>query len=169
METSLPPQPAKVYSPLGPSGLGGWLVLVQIGLIVTIFKVVLQLVNYNLPSFGREYWGVLASPQGELYHPLWAPALIFEAAANGVLLLLAVLTLILFYQKKALMPRMIILLYTINLLIVIIDYALLRNIPMAFEFDDGSTLRGLVRAVLTCALWIAYFRKSVRVRNTFVR
>lgn len=169
METSLQPQPAKVYSPLGPSGLGGWLVLVQIGLIATILKAVLNLVNSSIPSFSQEYWGMLASPEGQLYHPLWAPAFIFEAAANGVLILLAVFTLILFYQQKALMPRMIILFFSFNLLIGIVAYIFYLNLPIPDEIEDGTALRSLIRGVLTCAIWIPYFRKSVRVRNTFVR
>lgn len=100
VEINVQPASPQTYPPLRPSGLGGWLVLVQIGLVATLFQVSLQLINYNIPSFGREYWDLLASPQGEMYHPLWAPAFIFEAAANGVLLLLTIFTLILFYQKR---------------------------------------------------------------------
>lgn len=100
VEINVQPSSPPNYPPLRPSGLGGWLVLVQIGLIATLIQVSYQLLNYNIPSFSQEYWGILASPQGEMYHPLWAPVIIFEAAANGVLLLLTVFTLILFYQKR---------------------------------------------------------------------
>lgn len=168
MEIEVQKEP-RSYAPLGPSGLGGWIVLVQIGLIATLFQVALQLLNYNLPSFGPEYWNILASPQGEMYHPLWAPLIVFEAAANVLLLVLAVFTLVLLYRKKALLPRVIILLYSANLLIGIIDYILIMNIPVASELEDGSSLRDLIRAALTCALWVAYFRKSERVKNTFIR
>ncbi|ETT32864.1 hypothetical protein C162_31384 [Paenibacillus sp. FSL R7-269] len=168
VEINVQPASPQTYPPLRPSGLGGWLVLVQIGLVATLFQVSLQLINYNIPSFGREYWDLLASPQGEMNHPLWAPAFIFEAAANGVLLLLTIFTLILFYQKKARLPRMMILLYSVNLLIGIIDYVLVMNIPVASELQDGSSMRDLIRAVFTCALWTAYFRKSERVRYTFI-
>ncbi|AIQ70823.1 DUF2569 domain-containing protein [Paenibacillus graminis] len=162
-------QESKVYIPHGPSGLGGWLVLVQIGLIATLFLVALQLLNYNLPSFNPEYWDILTSKEGELYHPLWAPLIIFEAASNVLLLLLCVFTLVLFYQKKALLPRMIILLYCINLLISVIDYTLSLNIPLINEMGGVNGIRDLLRSLFTCIIWVAYFRKSERVANTFVQ
>ncbi|WP_260865857.1 DUF2569 domain-containing protein [Paenibacillus xylanexedens] len=40
---------------------------------------------------------------------------------------------------------------------------------MARELEDGSGLTGIVRLVITCAIWIPYFIKSERVRNTFIR
>ncbi|KWX74573.1 DUF2569 domain-containing protein [Paenibacillus jilunlii] len=160
---------SKAYIPLGPSGLGGWLVLVQIGMIAMLFSLVLKLLNYNLPSFNAEYWGMLASKEGELYHPLWAPLIVFEAIANLLLLVLCVFTLVLFYQKKALLPRVIILLYCSSLFISVIDYIFLLNIPLARETSGGRSTRTLVRSVITCVIWLAYFRKSERVSNTFVR
>ncbi|WP_379159276.1 DUF2569 domain-containing protein [Paenibacillus sp. sgz5001063] len=159
----------KVYAPLGPSGLGGWLVVVQMGLIATMVMLGLQILNYNLPSFQPEYWDTLTSKQGELYHRLWAPVIIFEAAANVLLLLLCVFTLVLFYQKKALLPRMIILFYFSSLAMGIIDYIFLLNIPLAREMGQGENVRDLVRGVFTCIIWTSYFRKSERVANTFVR
>ncbi|WP_157794012.1 DUF2569 domain-containing protein [Paenibacillus donghaensis] len=162
-------QESKAYIPFGPSGLGGWLVLVQIGLIITLFRVTLQLLNYNLPSFNAEYWDVLTSKQGELYHPLWGPMIVFETASNLLLLLFSVFSLVLFYRKKATLPRMIILLFCGNLLIGIIDYIFLLNIPLLRETGQGSSIRDLVRAALICATWVTYFRKSERVENTFVR
>ncbi|AIQ60655.1 hypothetical protein PBOR_29735 [Paenibacillus borealis] len=63
------------------------------------------------------------------------------------------------------MPRVIILLYSANVLIGIIDYILIMNIPVARGLEDGSSLRDLIRAALTCALWMAYFRKLERVKK----
>lgn len=162
-------QESKKYNPFGPSGLGGWLVLVQIGLIATLFMVAFQLLNYNLPSFSPEYWDILTSVQGELYHPLWAPLIVFEAASNVLLLLLCIFSLVLFYQKKALLPRVIILFYCSSLLISLIDYIMLLNIPLSREVSEGSGIRNLIRSAFTCAIWVTYFLKSERVRNTFVR
>lgn len=159
----------QAYAPLGPSGLGGWLVLVQIGLIATLFTVSFQLLSNNIPSFSAEYWDILASKEGQLYHRLWAPLIIFEAAANMLLLLMSVVTLVLFYRKKAIFPRVMILLYIFNLFISVTDYIFILNIPLARETGEGSGLRSIVRAVFTSLIWVAYFRKSDRVKNTFVR
>ncbi|QSF47941.1 DUF2569 domain-containing protein [Paenibacillus tianjinensis] len=149
--------------------MGSWLILVQIGLIATLVLVAAQLLNYNLPSFQSEYWDIATSKQGELYHPLWATLLVFEASANLLLLLFNVVTLVLFYRKKSILPRIIILLYCCNLLIAIIDYILQLNIPLIRETGQGSNLRDLIRTGFTCMIWVSYFLKSERVANTFVR
>lgn len=64
---------------------------------------------------------------------------------------------------------MMIILYSVNLLIGIVDYVLVMNIPVASELEDGSSMRDLIRALFTCVIWTAYFRKSERVRYTFIR
>jgi magnesium-transporting ATPase (P-type) len=157
------------YRPLGISGLGGWLILVHIGLYLTIIMLVVQLFQYLVPSLTTETWKLLTSKQSDYYHAWWGPVLIFETVYNVLFLIFSVYTLITFYRKKSIFPRLMIMFYSVSLAVGIIDYLLLLQIPMAVELEDGSSLKGIGRSVLTCAIWIPYFIKSVRVHNTFVR
>lgn len=163
-----PEKEQNMHLPLGVSGLGGWLVLVQIGLYLTIVMLILQIAVYNLPSFLGETWQLLTSKESLYYDPLWKPLLIFEAVYNVAFFFFTIYILVQFYRKKSMVPRLMIIFYGVSLVIGIVDFIFLNQIALAKELEDGSSIRDLFRSVLTCLIWIPYFLKSVRVRNTFV-
>lgn len=151
------------------SGLGGWLVLVQIGLYFSLISFLVQLFQYSLPAVAPETWNMITSKNSEFYHPLWRPLLIFEITYNILFLLFIVYILVNFYRKKSIVPRLMIIIYSVTVLIGIIDTVILNQIPMAAELEDGSSYREIFKSLVTCAIWIPYFLKSYRVKNTFVR
>ncbi|WP_409347219.1 DUF2569 family protein [Paenibacillus sp. MBLB4367] len=71
--------------------------------------------------------------------------------------------------KKNIFPKLMIIFYSASLAIGLIDFLLMSLIPMASELQDGSSIKDIVRSAITCFIWIPYFRKSVRVANTFVK
>ncbi|MEK4661734.1 DUF2569 domain-containing protein [Priestia sp. FSL H7-0729] len=168
MEPHIPEQKTD-YRPLGVSGLGGWLILIQIGLFLTVILLAVQLFQQIIPTFTTETWEMLTFKQSDYYHPLWGPVLIFEMVYNTLFLLFSVYTIFAFYSKKAILPRLMIIFYGLSLIVGIIDYLLLLQIPLAKELEDGSSIRDIAKSVITCAIWIPYFIKSERVHNTFVR
>ncbi|WP_438449235.1 DUF2569 domain-containing protein [Gorillibacterium sp. sgz5001074] len=157
------------YRPLGRSGLGGWLILVQIGLYFSMFLLAIQLLQHSLPAFATQTWEVLTSKQSEYYHPLWGPTIIFEAVFNAASFIFCVYLLINLYKKKTIFPRLMIIFYSVSLAVGIMDYLLILQIPLTRELDDGSLLRDLMKSGVRCAIWIPYFLKSERVHNTFVK
>ncbi|WP_369417976.1 DUF2569 domain-containing protein [Cohnella mopanensis] len=157
------------YLPLGISGLGGWLVLVQIGLYATLLLLFVQFFNTTIPAFSPDIWGVLTDKQSAVYDPLWAPALVYEALYNVLMFAFCIYCLINLYSKKTIFPRLMIIGYSSGLIFGIIDYVLITQIPLANELEDGSLMRSILRAALSCAIWIPYLLKSERVHNTFVR
>lgn len=169
METNaFAPEPQPKRHPSIISGLGGWLVLVQIGLYGTLLLQVVQLFRYTVPALLPEMWGAVTSPQSELYDPLWAPTLLFELAVNVSLPLFCLYTLVCMYRKLARVPRLMIVFYSANALFAIVDYALLNLNPMARELVDDNSVKDIVRSIFACAIWIPYFVRSIRVKNTFV-
>ncbi len=84
-------------------------------------------------------------------------------------LFFCIFILINFYRKKSTLPRLMIIFYSVSLIIGVIDYLLVIQIPLASELEDGSSLRDIVKSVITCAIWIPYFMKSERVHNTFIK
>ncbi|MFD0673774.1 DUF2569 domain-containing protein [Cohnella sp. GCM10027633] len=151
--------------------MGGWLVLVQIGLYATILLLIVQFFNDTLPALQSEEWDLLTTKGSELYDPMWQPVLIFEIAANVLLLLMSFYCLYNLYRRKSILPKLMIIFYSGSLAAGIIDYALLNQIALVKEFDllDADIMRDNVRAAITCAIWIPYFIKSERVQNTFIR
>ncbi|WNS46066.1 DUF2569 domain-containing protein [Paenibacillus sp. MMS20-IR301] len=168
METNM--QNQTEYHPLdGPKGLGGWLVLIQIGLFLTLLMLAVQILQSTIPSLKPDIWGLLTAKDSELYHVLWGPIIIFEAIANVGQFLFCLFVLGMFYSKKSSVPLLMIIFYGGSMIIGIIDYALVQQIPIVQELEDGSSVSDIGRSVVTCAIWIPYFLKSRRVRNTFVQ
>ncbi|MGG1876406.1 MULTISPECIES: DUF2569 domain-containing protein [Paenibacillus] len=152
----------------GVSGLGGWLILVQIGLYATLIIALYELV-VTMPVFSPETWNMITSKESEYYHYLWGPVIVYETAYGIILSAFCVFILIDFYARKAIVPKLMIIFYGGSLLLGIFDYILVMQIPLAREAEDGSTVQALIRAGFTSLIWIPYFLKSVRVKNTFVR
>lgn len=151
------------------SGIGGWLILPMIGLVITPVRLGFMLITMHLQIFLSGAWNVLTTPGSEVYHPLWAPLLLFEIFANTVLMSWAVALLILLFTRSPSFPRWIILFYAVSLVIVTLDLMGSRFIPMVAEQNDPSGMRELFRAAVAAAIWIPYFIKSERVKNTFIQ
>ncbi|GBF76162.1 hypothetical protein PA598K_04610 [Paenibacillus sp. 598K] len=156
-------------SALGLQGLGGWLVVVQVALYITGIQMLLGLVTSSIPNFTTEVWSVLTSPESEYYHPMWSNILVFEAIYNVFFLAFVIYILVLFYQKKSIVPRLIIVFYSLSLLFLFFNQLMLSQIPLAQELLGEGGFRHVGRALLACAIWIPYFLRSERVRITFVR
>ncbi|WP_419886560.1 DUF2569 domain-containing protein [Paenibacillus sp. B-A-8] len=159
----------KDYKPLGVSGLGGWLILVQIGLYGTIIIQIMQFFQNSSMMFDTEVWTALTSSESEFYHPLWGTTVVFEIVFTLALLLFSIYILVHFYRRKSILPRLLIIFYVVVPVVGIIDYVLLLQIPLVRELETGRSLRNVIRPVMTSAIWIAYFMKSERVHNTFIK
>ncbi|CAH1211663.1 hypothetical protein PAECIP111893_03452 [Paenibacillus plantiphilus] len=154
-------------APQGISGLGGWLVLVQIVLYSTFILLLLSAPAYFILI--TEVWEGMTSEESIHYHVLWGPMVVIHLVYMALLILLTGYILIQFYRKKAMVPRLMIIFYIAPVVFGIINLILLYQIPLALELDEGESLKAVVRDTLTCAIFIPYFIKSKRVRNTFVR
>lgn len=155
---------------LGVSGLGGWLILVQIGLYVTILMMLLQLINQALPLLQSEDWELLTTEGSEYYDPLWEPLIVFEVTASVLVLFFAVYCLYIMYRRKASFPKFMIVFLLANLVMGLIDYGIVSQIDIVKELDmmDDEDTRAVSRSAFMCAIWIPYFLRSVRVKNTFI-
>lgn len=149
--------------------IGGWLILVAIGLILSPFRLAYSLLVELLPALDAETWDYLTSPDSPVYHALWKPLIIFELLGNGLFLIFSVVLLYYFFSRKKELPRLIIIFYAANLLFILLDYLLAAQIPMVAEMDDGSTYREIGRSIVASAIWIPYFLLSERVKGTFIK
>lgn len=150
-----------------PSGLGGWLILPMLGLIFLPIKLGAMLATTYYPIFSEGYWEVLTNPGSEAYHALWAPLLIFEIVGNSGFLIGAIVLLVFFFQKHHRFPTLMIWFLGLNLAFVGIDFFAADLIPAVAAAPDPESTQELIRAITGAAIWIPYFLKSVRVKNTF--
>lgn len=150
-------------------GIGGWLILVAIGLVASPVLMVVNLTQDVLPAFAGGAWDKLTTAGSPHYHPLWAPLLITEVSCTTLFILFSLVILVLFFMKKRTLPLLVIIFLLANLAFAIADYLLSMRIPLVASMPDESTPTQIARQAVSCVIWIPYFLKSKRVRNTFVK
>lgn len=167
MTPSPPAVLERTYS--GPEGIGGWLLLPLLGLIVTPVRVGYAMYRDIIPAFAPEVWDALTTPGSPDYHPAWSGLLWFEALGNAFIILLALAALYHFVTRSRRTPILYIALLAFTLLFITGDWLLAEQIPFVAGEPDEAANRELVNSAVRAAIWIPYFIFSSRVRNTFVR
>jgi hypothetical protein len=148
-------------------GLGGWLVLIGFGLCVApLIRLVTLGQNWE-GYFSIHVWQSIAMPQGELYHPLYGPLLMFELLGNTVLLGWNILALGLYFAKRRAFPRVYIGMLVLNAVFLILDDLGCGQISSLQT--SAADHREAGRATLYAILWSAYMLKSRRVKATFIK
>lgn len=166
---SSPPQHLTIESPVQQyEKIGGWLILLAIGLILTPLRVLVFLGKDFVPIFTTKTWSVLTTPGTGAYHPLWAPILMFEGVGNTVLIVFSVIVAIYFFQKRRIVPKLMIALLLSNLFFVGADYFAANLIPGVGSQKDVESMREFAGVVIACSIWVPYFLVSKRVKATFV-
>lgn len=149
-------------------GVGGWLILVVIGLVITPFRVVYILMDSYWPIFRDGTWSFLTAPDSDAYHSLWGPLILFEIVGNLGAMILALVTLWFVFKKSKFVPKLAITWLGWNVGFVVIDFFIAPLIPVVAAQANTEIVRELVRSVVSAGIWIPYFLVSKRVRVTFV-
>ena len=143
----------------GPTGIGGWLVLPAIGLVLSpcltlggIFEVVNVLQSGELDSVGSRATGLEST-------------LLALSAVDVGFLIFQIYVAVEFFMKRPFVPALIILYLSLNVVLTAISVGWTMSI-IGWHADFGTEL---ARALLTAAIWIPYFVFSKRVHNTFAR
>ena len=147
-------------------GIGGWLVLVAIGLMISPFLIGRTLFDIA-GAMSSDTWAALTTFGGASYHALWAPLLLAELVVDLGLMVFAVLLLILFFQRRTCFPKLMIGFYIASALVQGGDMLMSSLIPSSTVADKEYVT--LVRVVIASIIWSAYMMKSRRVKATFVR
>lgn len=149
-------------------GLGGWLGFFQFSLYTSLLLGIITIIVNIIPIYGSEAWETLTDPSSVAYDPLWKPLIIFETVGNIISMLLIILILVMLYAKKSMLPKLVIIMLVYNILLVAVDYSLLQQISLVDQIEDANSTKEISRSILYACVWIPYFLRSKRVRNTFV-
>lgn len=141
--------------------IGGWLVLVLIGLVIAIATKVYQLSTGSF--FEMSLWNSYRGHAHEYYYRfvLW-----FEVTCNAVDIVLTAFCLVLFLRRRDILPQAVICLFAWRLGFMITDHVLisyLKNFTTLLSITPNQWIN-----IVVAATWIAYFRRSTRVQETFI-
>jgi hypothetical protein len=149
-------------------GIGGWLILVILGLSISAIKIINMLITVYYPLFSNGTIQSLSNPTYKYYSKILLPTLTMEMIYNTALVFFVIITLVFIFLKKKYVPKMMIAIYLSGLIFNIIDHILVLKLP----FVNGVASRtpnGIVSSIIVCSIWIPYFIKSERVKNTFIK
>jgi hypothetical protein len=152
----------------GPSGLGGWLILVAIRVVAQPFRLGAELLQIFAPIFRDGTWEILTTPGSDQYHPLWAGFIIFEILGNLGFLIAGCALVFLFFSKSRLFPKTFIAYLLINLCMLILDAWLGSFVITDEPMFDPDTTKALFTTLMGVVIFVPYMMFSKRVRNTFV-
>jgi Protein of unknown function (DUF2569) len=148
----------------GPKGLGGWLYLFVLGLVISpIFRFHSLAPYWTL--FRDDTLDQLTTPGAATYHHLWAPLLIVDIVGAIGTIVLGLLTLVYLLKESRRTPRLAILYLAWTTVFALADYFLADLIPALAAAPDPANTTELLRTLAIAAIWIMV---SKRVKATFV-
>lgn len=155
-------------------GLGGWLILVIIGLFLTvIFQVYGVFESITLFTGGTVE--VLSNPASGAHIPGYAGALKFELVAEILFLAYAVYLIFLFFKKSKKFPKYYVTFLIASVVYVVLDYLILSSLTVSSSemkqvIDETLSGQGteIGRTVIPAIIWGLYITKSKRAKATFV-
>lgn len=150
-------------------GLGGWLVLVGLGIVISPLRIIGMVFPIYSEIFSNGSWEVLTTPGTEAYNPLWAPILYGEMAINGALVLVWIFVAFLFFSKKNAFPKWYIGMLLFTLAFILVDALAIKAMLPNEPIFDPETTKELGRSLIASLIWIPYMLVSKRVKATFVK
>jgi hypothetical protein len=149
--------------------IGGWLILIGIGLVLSPFKLLFDL--YHTPAFlNNAIWGNLFDFNNSSKNMLLGIVMIFELVYNCAQLVFLALLIFLFFKRRTIFPPFTIAFYVITLIFLIADswVVSILNLTELNMADKKAAFKDIMRGILSVAIWVPYLLRSKRVKQTFV-
>jgi len=152
-----------------PLKIGGWLILVAIGIVLSPMRS-LMLMSTTYPDiFIDGTWEALTVVGSPAYSPMWAPLILGEMLINVVFFCLGLYLAYLFFTKKVTLPRWYFGLAISSSLFILIDaYVISIVIPDTAMFDP-ETRKEFFRSLISLFIWSPYLFFSQRAKDTFIQ
>ncbi|TCM68075.1 uncharacterized protein DUF2569 [Acinetobacter calcoaceticus] len=148
-------------------GLGGWLILVAIGLVLSASAVLVSIYPF-FEMLSAEKWEILAAFEPETFNSELRSIIFAEIGFNILLFFAFLYVIYLFFSKHYLFPKFFIAIQVVVIFYILVDSYVVSLIPPMEPMLDYDTIKSLVRALIYAAFWITYMLKSERVKQTFV-
>lgn len=151
-----------------PEGLGGWLILVGLGVLLAPLRIGFLLLTVHLPIFADGIWESLTTPGTADYNPYWGPFLIGEIAINFLLIATWLVTAVFYFTKNRIFPYLFSGTMVFGLIFILVDAFAFKLVAPEMPVFDPETTRSLLQQLVGTIVWVPYMFLSRRVRNTFV-
>jgi hypothetical protein len=149
-------------------GLGGWLILLGIGLVGTPFVRIALLVKSG-SAYSAASWRTITDPANG-YDPMLSPILLFELFFQLTLIVFSLLLVLLYFRKKRIFPSVLIAYLLFQFVVLTVDQVLVGTLSgKAVTTHRGPPAApAMAQSLFPLILWGLYVAKSKRVRMTFL-
>lgn len=152
----------------GPRGLGGWLILVGIGIVVGPFRMAFIMLETYREVSANGTWEILTTQGSGFYYPELAALIVVEMVVNLAILAASVYVAYLFFTKRRSLPAWYIGVAVFSLVFVVVDAIVVSAMLPDMPLLDSETAREMGRSLIQVCVWVPYMLVSKRVKNTFV-
>jgi hypothetical protein len=148
--------------------IGGWLILLGIGIVVSPFRIFSHLTVYP-PFFRDGTWEALTTPASENYSPLWAPYIMGEILFNFITGIIFVFLIYLFFTKKKKFRNYYLAIAVFSFFFILFDAWFLTLILPDAPMFNPEMASEMVQSLIGCLIWGPYLFLSERSKETFIR
>lgn len=152
-----------------PMKLGGWLILVGIGVVLSPIYLLITSSTAYFPIFGDGTWEAVTTVSSEFYHPLWGPLLLGEIIFNFGKAAVLIFMIYLFFSKDYLFPIFYVGVVLASLLFIPLDALLVKIILPNEPMFDLETIANFITTLISGLIWIPYLLFSKRAKSTFIK
>lgn len=142
------------------TGIGGWLAVLGIVIVISILSYLLNFYNVFIPLFKDRTLQEIHNINQSVYN-----VIIFELIMNGALFIALGLLCFFFFRKSKLFPNLMIGYMVIRFFAVVCDSVLIAQYVAPVSQISAPNI---ISPLIFLIVWGAYLKKSVRVKNTFV-
>jgi hypothetical protein len=148
-------------------GIGGWLILVLIGLISALVKTSFDIEDL-IETFQPVIRITITTYITVAHHPTFGVWVLYEVIFNALVIVFIICLLV--FSKSRFFPKLSIFYLIVVTFLHGIDYILGYEILPGLTESTSSypSTDGILQALATAVLWIPYFLVSKRVKTTFL-
>ena len=148
-------------------GLGGWLILVGLGVILAPIRLLATYVPLYQSVFEDGTWQAITLVDSVSYNPMLSTLLMGEMAYNAIMLLASIYLIYLFFSKSYLFPKLYITIVAVSLVFIPFDAWLVTMVLPEVPMFDSETKKEFFRVLVGGMIWVPYMLLSKRVKLTF--
>lgn len=149
----------------GPEGIGGWLILVILGMGVSLLNFG-SVINSVMEAFSEGYVAAIEAYNGKGF--AYTMVLYYEIFIAVALAAVVIWAFYLLFTKNHNYPVVMSSMYIASLVLVTIDAIAIYYVAGDIV-PTSDIITPIITGTISALIWVNYFRVSVRVRNTFGR
>ena len=150
------------------SGLGGWLILVGLGVVFSPLRLLAEVPKTFLPIFEDGTYEIITTPGTEAYHPFWSTLIWGEISVNTLIFVASLYLAYLYFSKKSLFPKFYTWIAVGSLALLLLDAVLIKVVLPNEPIFAPDTIKEVARSGIVILVWVPYMLLSKRVKATFI-